>query len=150
MSANLIELWHKRARPNPTAEDFAVQVGCHVEEFAEMLGVLTTSTDSSTRVMLRICQANAIALADHLKHLAPTLRVDDRKEFLDSLADQIVTAIGAGYCLGVDVPEGLRRVNSSNWSKFVDGQPLFDSNGKVKKGPNYAPPDLTGLFEGGV
>jgi hypothetical protein len=28
----------------------------------------------------------------------------------------------------------------------VDGQPVFDENGKIKKGPTYAPPDLTGLY----
>jgi len=41
----------------------------------------------------------------------------------------------------------VRRVNHSNWSKFdTDGKPLYDKNGKVLKGPNYAPPDLGGLY----
>jgi hypothetical protein len=44
-------------------------------------------------------------------------------------------------------PEALRRVNGSNWSKFNDdGQPIFDENGKIAKGPRYERPDLTGLY----
>ena len=45
--------------------------------------------------------------------------------------------------LNYDVVGGLDEVNRSNYSKFVDGQPLFDENRKIKKGPQYSRPDLT-------
>lgn len=35
----------------------------------------------------------------------------------------------------------------TNWSKFVDGKPVFDEKGKLKKGDIYTPPDL-GKFVG--
>jgi predicted HAD superfamily Cof-like phosphohydrolase len=43
----------------------------------------------------------------------------------------------------------FNRVHYSNMSKLDnEGKPLYDSNGKVLKGPNYKPPDLTDLVEG--
>jgi hypothetical protein len=73
--------------------------------------------------------------------------IADRRELLDSLADQIVTAVGVGHCANMNVPEAVLRVNKSNWSKYdQDGQPIFKPNGKIDKGPNYVEPDLSGLF----
>lgn len=61
---------------------------------------------------------------------------------LDSLCDQIVTATGVGTFLGMNIPGAMDEVNRSNYSKFVDGQPIFDENRKVKKGPKYTKPVL--------
>lgn len=67
----------------------------------------------------------------------------DRVGLLDSLADQIVTATGVGTFLGMNVPGALAEVNRSNYSKFEDGEPVFNENKKVMKGKDYTPPDLT-------
>ena len=69
--------------------------------------------------------------------------VKDRVGLLDSLADQIVTATGVGTFLGMNVPGALAEVNRSNYSKFEDGEPVFNENMKVMKGKDYTPPDLT-------
>lgn len=69
--------------------------------------------------------------------------VKDRVGLLDSLADQIVTATGVGTFLGMNVPGALAEVNRSNYSKFEDGEPVFNENKKVMKGKDYTPPDLT-------
>lgn len=47
MSIESIELWHKRARPEPTDKDFNVQLGCHLEEVVEMLGTTPISGGTS-------------------------------------------------------------------------------------------------------
>lgn len=143
MSIESIELWHKRARPEPTKDQFNVQLGCHFEEVCEMLAVINT-THNDTLVRAR----SALHwLADGLKSGHIEAEITDRKEFLDALADQVVTAVGAGHTARMQVAEAAVRVNRSNWSKFdVDGNPIFDENGKIKKGPNYAPPDLSGLY----
>ena len=63
--------------------------------------------------------------------------------FLDSLCDQIVTAVGVGTFFGMDVPGAQIEVNASNWSKFVDGQPIRDPDTqKILKGAGYFKPDL--------
>ena len=141
MSIQSIALWHQRARPVPTAEDFSVQLGCHFEEIDEMLDVLKFEGGyANLRYELKL-------LASRLKTGEEVVTITNRKEFLDALCDQVVTGIGTGHCAKVDVTEGCHRVNKSNWSKFDDnGQPIFNENGKIAKGPKYAPPDLEGLY----
>lgn len=143
MSVDQIELWHKRARPQPTAEDFNVQLGCHLEEIVEMLSVVnTTQNDALVRGRTALSW-----LADGLKKGLVKAEITDRKEFLDSLADQIVTAVGAGHCTGMKTADAVAAVNRSNYSKFdKNGYPIFNENGKVAKGPDYAPPDLEGMY----
>lgn len=73
--------------------------------------------------------------------------INDKVGLTDALADQIVTAIGLAYMHGIDIEGALNEVNRSNWSKFVDGKPVFDENGKIKKGDGYTPPELSKFVE---
>lgn len=143
MSIESIALWHKRARPNPREIHFNIQLGCHFEEICEMLAVVNT-THNDTLIRAR---AALSWLAHGLKTGAVGANITDRKEFLDACADQVVTSLGAAYTAGMDGAKAVSVVNLSNWSKFdVDGQPIFNENGKITKGPGYMPPDLTGLY----
>lgn len=141
MSIDSIELWHRRARPEPTPENLNVQLGCHVEEFIEMLdAVKFNNTWTNLRYEL-------VLLADRLKANMENAVIVDRKEFLDSLADQIVTAVGVGHCAGMKTSDAVDAVSRSNWSKFNDeGFPIFNENGKIMKGANYKRPYLEGLY----
>lgn len=141
MSIDSIELWHRRARPEPTPENLNVQLGCHIEEFIEMLdAVKFNGTWANLRYEL-------VLLADRLKANMESAEIVDRKEFLDSLADQIVTAVGVGHCAGMKTSDAVDAVSRSNWSKFNDeGFPIFNEHGKVTKGPNYKRPYLEGLY----
>lgn len=146
MTVEYIEMWHKRARPTPTFEDFNVQYGCHLEEIAEQLEAITGNDEYVHSALVRATAA-VHKLSLILKSGEGTVFIQDRNEFLDAAADQHVTNVGATYCARMNGCEALRRVNGSNWSKFdSDGQPYFDENGKVKKGPRYVRPDLTGLY----
>jgi hypothetical protein len=42
----------------------------------------------------------------------------------------------------MDIAGALKEVDDSNWSKFEDGKPVFDANGKIKKGRHYQAPQL--------
>ena len=45
-----------------------------------------------------------------------------------------------------DLDEAMRRVHESNMSKLDEhGKPIYREDGKVMKGPNYAPPHLEDL-----
>ena len=45
-----------------------------------------------------------------------------------------------------DLDEALHRVHESNMSKLdKNGKPIYREDGKVLKGPNYAPPNLENL-----
>lgn len=95
----------------------------------------------------RASQIDALRVAiDHVGNLLKkdnNIVIKDSVELLDSLADQIVTATGVGTFLGMNVPGALSEVNRSNYSKFEDGEPVFNENKKVMKGKDYTPPYLT-------
>ncbi len=144
MSLNWTHEWHRRACPAPDSRAFDVQLGCHVEEFVEMLEVLEINGEP---VKFTATCAKLKKLATMLKAGDATATIHDRKEFLDSLGDQIVTAVGVGYRAGMDVPKAYTAVDCSNWSKFdANGEPIKDANGKISKGPFYLPPNLEGLY----
>lgn len=131
--------WFEKAVPHPNKKHVCVQLGVHFEEISEMLQSL--SLVKTAEVMS--------GLGDFYKTQALDLEglTIDRKELLDSLCDQIVTAIGVAHMFGLDITSAVAEVNRSNYSKFdSDGKPIFNANGKITKGPNYSKPDLTGMF----
>jgi predicted HAD superfamily Cof-like phosphohydrolase len=142
---NWVLEWHKRACPQPDDGALHVQLGCHFEEVAELLATVD-GLDPKTRLAIDNAVQGLDFLATGLKQGKARLSITNRADFLDSLADQMVTAVGVGYRAGMQPVEALTEVDISNWSKFDEaGQPIFDDNGKVMKGPNYRKPDLGGL-----
>lgn len=144
-----IQNWFKLAVPEPTDANRSVQLGCHFEEVVEMLIALGASLDDTV-----VCDIKK--LADELKStpnadpelFAAQFKIIverfDFKELLDSLCDQIVTAIGVAHMFGLNIDGALREVDRSNWSKFKDGKPVFDANGKIAKNPDtFFKPDLS-------
>jgi predicted HAD superfamily Cof-like phosphohydrolase len=147
MSVDQIELWHRRARPKPTEADFNVQLGCHLEEVVEMFDTLDFYDADMMEYDVHTLRVALNSLARKLKTNELAARITDRKEFLDSIADQVVTAVGSGYCAGMKASEAIAAVNRSNYSKFdKNGYPIFNEHGKVAKGPDYAPPNLEGMY----
>jgi predicted HAD superfamily Cof-like phosphohydrolase len=147
MSIESIELWHKRARPNPTDQNFNVQLGCHLEEIVEMIAALRFTHKNGSGVEMpgknSMLYQQINDFADGLKAGRITAQIADRKELVDALADQIVTSVGVGHTANMQIARAVNIVNTSNWSKFSpDGQPYFDQNGKILKGPGYVPPAL--------
>lgn len=150
MSLDITNLWFKRAVPEPTEKNFNVQVGTHFEEFVEMLDTLRfyapTFPGGTLAGSVMSLRNKLHVLATDMKNGTVQAVIEDRTEFLDALADQIVTATGSGYMAGMNVPVALDRVNASNFSKFDDnGMPIFDANGKIMKGINYKKVNLEGL-----
>lgn len=134
MTIPCIKQWFALAVPEPTVKNRSVQIGVHLEEVAEMAAALNDADLAATLDVI----------ADQYK-VDPTIRLDtvDRTELLDAICDQIVTAVGVAHMFGMDIEGALDEVNRSNWSKFVDGKPTFDANGKIAKPTTYSKPDLT-------
>ena len=144
MNIKEIKNWFELAIPNPTKDNQCVQLGVHIEEFKEMLDVIGENSDSE-RYKTTLESAGAVThrLAETLKKNKDfSLTISDRKEFLDAICDQIVTAVGIGHMFGFDVLGALQEVSRSNNSKFVDGLPIFNEFGKIIKGPSYTKPVL--------
>ena len=71
------------------------------------------------------------------------------EEELKELADLVYVCFQYAENMEWDLEEALHRVHRSNMSKLgLDGKPIRRVDGKVLKGPNYAPPELTDLING--
>jgi predicted HAD superfamily Cof-like phosphohydrolase len=67
-------------------------------------------------------------------------------ECLKELADLVYVCYQYAENMGWDLDEALNLVHLSNMSKLdEDGKPIYREDGKVLKGPNYKPPDLSEL-----
>lgn len=135
--------WFKLAVPEPRLKNQMVQIGCHFEEVAEMVEA-TGGSDSEWLDDLYDIANNYKNHEQIMDDESTQCVIDefDKHELLDSLCDQIVTALGVGYMFGFDMQKALAEVVRSNFSKFENGKPVFDDNGKIKKGADYTPPQL--------
>jgi len=70
-----------------------------------------------------------------------------REELLKELSDLVFVCYQFAAAYKLDLDEALSRVFESNMSKLDEqGNVIYRGDGKVLKGPNYQPPDLSGLF----
>lgn len=137
--------WFEKAVPNPELKNINSQLGCHCEEVAEMLYPLR-GVDTETEQLLVDAHKVMVRLSRRLKENSSQEMVvildKDKLEFLDAICDQIVTAIGVAHMGGYDIVGAMNEVNASNFSKFVNGNPVFDANHKIIKGLGYRKPNL--------
>jgi hypothetical protein len=133
--------WFATAIPEPTSKNFSTQLGCHFEEVREMVHELNPLNPITADLLSRVDYA-LHALAKHLKENELVVAIRDRVEYVDALADQIVTAVGCGHMAKLNVVGALGAVNTSNFSKFENGKPIHDANRKIIKGRNYQKADL--------
>lgn len=133
--------WFNKAIPAPTNRQIDVQLGCHMEEIVEMLSEIKYNAAESEA---EEWDAQEFLAYDsiNLKTGRTTFKVRNQVELLDALCDQIVTAVGLGTLLGYDMQGALAEVIRSNNSKFENGEPVFDPNGKIFKGRFYTKPEL--------
>ena len=135
-----IKKWFKAAKPNPSTADVCLQIGCHYEEVSEMSAALCDDDVAcelaDTALLYKMNTNWCIGAIEELS-------ADARVELLDALCDQIITAVGVAYMMGMDIEGALAEVNRSNWSKFKGGVPVFNAQGKIAKGAEYTPPELS-------
>ena len=66
---------------------------------------------------------------------------------LKELADLVYVCYQYAENMSWNLDEAMNRVHESNMSKLdEDGKPIYREDGKVLKGPNYKPPDLSDLI----
>ena len=71
---------------------------------------------------------------------------DIQCECLKELADLVYVCYQYAENMRWDLDGALDLVHKSNMSKLdEDGKPIYREDGKVLKGPNYKPPDLSDL-----
>lgn len=68
----------------------------------------------------------------------------DLEEVADATFDLAYVVEGMNLEYGINSDIGLAEVHRSNMSKLgPDGKPIHREDGKVMKGPNFTPPDIT-------
>lgn len=105
------------------------------EEFAELVAAVY-----GARAGEHVATAFAAAVADD----------DGTRDVVaaaDALGDLVYVVYGMALECGIPLPEVLAEVHASNLSKLgADGRPVHRADGKVLKGPSYAPPDVAGVL----
>lgn len=82
-------------------------------------------------------------IEEELEELQEAIKKKDLLEVADALTDILYVTYGAGHAFGINLDQCFEEVQKSNMSKLGnDGQPIYNENGKVLKGPNYFKPDL--------
>jgi len=67
-----------------------------------------------------------------------------REELIKELSDLVFVCYQFAATYGIDLDKAMQLVYESNLSKLDEqGKPIYREDGKVLKGPNYAPPDLS-------
>lgn len=131
-----------KACQEPSEKLANIQMGVFFEEIAETLREVVIKNQQGNNVLKNLAET-INSIGNSLKQ--GELQIDyktDYIELLDGLCDVIVTATTTAYALGFDLIGAMNEVNRANYSKFVDGKPIYDENGKITKGPNYVRPNL--------
>ncbi len=129
------------ANDAPGTDRFPVQLGCHLEEVVEMLNEVYVA-DSDVNSALEEACIELTKAAEVLKSGQQEVAVDNPEAFEDSLLDQLVTGTGLLKMRGADVAESVARVDVANFTKFVDGKPVYKDGGKIAKGLNFWNPEF--------
>ena len=83
-------------------------------------------------------------IKEELDELNEAMKNKDLLEVADALTDILYVTYGAGHAFGIDLDKCFNEVQNSNMSKLdSNGKPIYNSDGKVMKGPNYFKPDLS-------
>jgi len=144
-----VATWLEACGKKPGSEaDLSVQIGVHIEEFAEFLRcVYIESNTGITSTAMQELAAHLDGCASVLKTRHAIARIFDREAALDALCDSEVTGNGVAFLAGFEKIEADCRVADSNFSKFkADGTPVILDGGKIGKSELYKEPDLTGLY----
>ena len=108
------------------------------KEFRQAYSVVNSPNGTKTQKSLIDEEWSEYHQAFHLK---------DAHEQLKELCDLVYVCYQFAANEGWDLDEAMDRVHKSNMSKLDEnGQPIYRPDGKVLKGPNYKPPNLTDLL----
>ena len=87
-------------------------------------------------------------IKEELNELKTAFEEKNLLEVADALTDILYVTYGAGHSFGINLDKCFEEVQKSNMSKLgKDGNPIYNDQGKVMKGPNYFKPNLKQFIE---
>lgn len=113
-----------------------------VEAFHRKHGILkdpdiANRTTSELRVAL---------IDEEADELFTALGKRDKVAVADALGDLLYVVLGAADVYGIDIDRVFREVHRSNMTKVSEGDQNIKIH-KIRKGPEYSPPDLSFVLE---
>ena len=82
-------------------------------------------------------------IKEELLELEEALNEKNIEETADALTDILYVTYGAGHAFGIDLDKCFEEVQRSNMSKLDKfGNPIYNDQGKVMKGPLYFKPNF--------
>ena len=82
-------------------------------------------------------------IKEELLELEEALNQKNIEETADALTDILYVTYGAGHAFGIDLDKCFDEVQKSNMSKLDKfGNPIYNDQGKVMKGPLYFKPNF--------
>tara|TARA_A100001011_G_scaffold391862_1_gene478194 strand:- start:108 stop:449 length:342 start_codon:yes stop_codon:yes gene_type:complete len=92
----------------------------------------------------KIIKLRCDLIQEEFNELKDAIKQKDLKEVADALTDLLYVTYGAGHSYGINLDDCFQEVQDSNMSKLDNnGNPIYNEDGKVLKGPNYFKPDLS-------
>lgn len=71
----------------------------------------------------------------------------DLVEIADALGDIEYVVNGAALEMGINLPEVVKEIHRSNMTKLgPDGKPIYREDGKILKGEDYEPPNISRIL----
>jgi predicted HAD superfamily Cof-like phosphohydrolase len=87
-------------------------------------------------------------IREELEEFDEAIKEHDLVGMADALADILYVTYGAMAAIGLPADKLYEEVHRSNMSKLgPDGKPIYRSDGKVLKGPDYSPPNLKEIVD---
>jgi hypothetical protein len=135
--------WLNACGKTPNDAGLSVQIGCHIEEFCELLKVLRSDSEGYAKLLDRT-RLDLEWFAEKLKKQEQFvyIPVHMRTDALDALCDAEVTGNGVAYMAVFNKVDADQAVLASNDAKLVDGKPVILEGGKIGKPEGWKAPDL--------
>jgi predicted HAD superfamily Cof-like phosphohydrolase len=146
-----------------SVKEFHLAFDCPIAAEPRLSPVTKPEVLRAVAAKMRMCRSILREYSkDDPAFLRASLEVEEQAEVLEAMADNDLKALldayldkryideGSILTFGLqDVfPEGFGRVHQSNLSKLVDGRPIKDEAGKVKKPASYKAVVLDDLIDG--
>ena len=118
---------------------FGMDVGAPI--YHRLLTLRLTLISEEVRELFKACAAILIDI-----ERGAGVRKGAVVHMIKELADLAYVVEGMAVTFGINLDEAFKRIHESNMSKLgPDGKPVYRSDGKVLKGPNYKEPELDDL-----
>ena len=113
------------------------KVGTFMKTFGQEVKTKPSfSTDKINKLRLDL-------IKEELSELTEAMNDKDLLEVADALTDILYVTYGAGHAFGIDLDKCFDEVQKSNMSKLDKfGNPIYNEQGKVMKGPLYFKPNF--------